>query len=94
MFEEGLVEETAGLVSDGLRDPLRRLRAIGYDEALDLLEGTVDRAAAEERNTKRTVQLARRQRTWFRHQVEAERLDALEPVEALARRIDTPRASL
>jgi tRNA dimethylallyltransferase len=55
---------------------LRALRAVGYDEALDVLAGRLDRAAAEARTNARTRQLAKRQRTWFRHQLRAERIDA------------------
>jgi tRNA dimethylallyltransferase len=71
MFASGLVEETQALVAAGLEAPLRALRAVGYDEALELLAGRLTRAAAEERTSLRTRQLAKRQRTWFRHQVAA-----------------------
>ncbi len=76
MYESGLVEETRGLVAAGQEAPLRALRAVGYDEVLELLAGRSDRRAAEERTNLRTRQLAKRQRTWFRHQIEAVRLDA------------------
>jgi tRNA dimethylallyltransferase len=76
MFDHGLPEETAGLLGRGLERALRRLRAVGYDEAMDLLQGRIDRATAEARTGLRTRQLAKRQRTWFRHQVDAVRLDA------------------
>jgi len=74
MFETGLIEETRALLAAGHREPLEALHAIGYDEAMAVLAGTLDRAAAEERTSQRTRQLAKRQRTWFRHQVEAARL--------------------
>ena len=76
MFEHGLIEETRKLFAAGLEEPLRALRAVGYDEALDLLAGRITRADAEARTSLRTRQLAKRQRTWFRHQYEAVRLDA------------------
>ena len=76
MFDQGLAEETRGLLAAGLGDALRALRAIGYEEADALLAGALDRAAAERRVNERTAQLAKRQRTWFRHQIEAVRLDA------------------
>jgi tRNA dimethylallyltransferase len=75
MFANGLVEETAGLVERGLRPALCALRAVGYDEALELLEGRLGYAAAAARTSQRTRQLAKRQRTWFRHQVQAVRLE-------------------
>jgi tRNA dimethylallyltransferase len=75
MFDGGLVEETLALVDAGRGDALRALRAIGYDETLALLAGTLDRREAEARTSQRTRQLAKRQRTWFRHQIEAVRVD-------------------
>ncbi len=76
MFEHGLVEETRDLLAQGLGGPLRRLRAVGYDEAADLLEGRIDRAEAVSRASLRTAQLAKRQRTWFRHQPDPRRIEA------------------
>jgi tRNA dimethylallyltransferase len=76
MFDHGLVEETAALLAAGHGDALHALRAVGYDEAMALLDGDMTRAAAEERTNLRTRQLAKRQRTWFRHRVEATPLDA------------------
>ncbi len=76
MFDGGLVEEAAALVANGLGPALRALRAVGYDEALELLQGTLDRAEAERRTNLRTYRLAKRQRTWFRHQLRAERVAA------------------
>lgn len=69
MFESGLIEETRALVGAGRRAALQALRAIGYDEAMAELEGEIDRAEAERRTSLRTRQLAKRQRTWFRHQL-------------------------
>ena len=86
MFDHGLVEETIALLEGGAAEPLRALRAIGYDEAIDVIEGGLDRAEAEARVNRRTAQLAKRQRTWFRHQGGGVALDAtrLDP-EALVR---------
>jgi tRNA dimethylallyltransferase len=75
MFDAGLAEETRGLVEAGKEAALRALRAVGYDEALELNAGTLARDAAEARTTRRTRQLAKRQRTWFRHQLDALRVD-------------------
>jgi tRNA dimethylallyltransferase len=75
MFEHGLIEETRALSERGLEPKLRKLRAVGYDEALDLLAGRITREEAESRTRLRTRQLAKRQRTWFRHQIEARILD-------------------
>jgi tRNA dimethylallyltransferase len=78
MLQAGLIEETGALVAAGLEAPLRALRAVGYDEALELLAGRLDPAGAATVIDRRTRQLAKRQRTWFRHQVEAVRLDGTE----------------
>ena len=83
MFAHGLVAEVHRLLAAGRAPALRRLRAVGYDEALDLLTGAVTRAEAEERTTQRTRQLARRQRTWFRHQIAADVVECADaPLEA------------
>jgi tRNA dimethylallyltransferase len=90
MFDHGLVDETAALVAVGRGESLRDLRAIGYDEALALIEGRATRAVAEDRVNLRTAQLAKRQRTWFRHQVHAVRLEAaLEPGTLRERALET-----
>ena len=79
MFDQGLEEETRALVDGGHAQALRALHAVGYDEALARIEGRIDRAEAEAETNRRTRQLARRQRTWFRHQIEAVRIDAMLP---------------
>jgi tRNA dimethylallyltransferase len=88
MFSAGLVEETHGLIDRGHGAALERLRAIGYDEAMALLRGDIDRAGAEARTSLRTLQLAKRQRTWFRHQIDAVCVDGGESaMESLRRAI-------
>ena len=87
MFEAGLVEETRALLAAQKSEPLQALHAVGYDEALGLIEGRWDRGEAERRTNLRTRQLAKRQRTWFRHQVTALRLEARDSHQALARQI-------
>jgi len=75
MWRDGLLEETRALVAAGREEPLRRLSAIGYDEALDVLAGRLAPEAALQAISLRTAQLAKRQRTWFRHQLTATTLD-------------------
>jgi len=75
MFGAGLIEETERVRQSGGAEALRKLRAVGYDEALALLEGTLSRPEAEAFTILRTRQLAKRQRTWFRHQSAGVRLD-------------------
>jgi tRNA dimethylallyltransferase len=76
MWRDGLLDETAALVATGKAEPLRRLSAIGYDEALEVLAGQLDADAAKQAISLRTGQLAKRQRTWFRHQLSSTAIDA------------------
>ncbi len=76
MFSHGLVEETHALLAAGHGPALRALRPVGYDAAIAHLEGRLDREGAELRTNQRTAQLAKRQRTWFRHQARSLHLDA------------------
>ena len=64
-------------------------KAIGYAETLELLDGRLGRADAVERIAARTRQLAKRQETWFRHQLDGTWLEvpANESPEATARRL-------
>lgn len=76
MFAGGLVEETQALLDAGHGTALRALHAIGYDEALGVLADELSMTKAIKETSLRTRQLAKRQRTWFRHQTDAVRLDA------------------
>ncbi len=78
MFEQGLIEEVRGLVQRGSSEALRRMRPIGYRQALDALEGRLSLSAAITDTALRTRQLAKRQRTWFRHQEAVEWIAAAE----------------
>jgi len=79
MFAHGLIEETEALLERGAGEPLAQLQAIGYDEARAVIEGSLSRDEARASVNLRTAQLAKRQRTWFRHQVEAVRVAATDP---------------
>lgn len=68
MYAQGLLEETQALRD---RYPVwspTAQQAIGYAEALAVLDGTMTLAQAKERTVIRTRQLARRQETYLRHQ--------------------------
>lgn len=84
MFAGGLVEETRALVEAGRGAALRELKAIGYDAVLGMLAGVLTREGAESVTDLRTRQLAKRQRTWFRHQADAARLATRERWEGAA----------
>ena len=66
MFLSGIIEETKYLISQyGLDLPI--LKTIGYCEARDVLNkrSTIDKAI--ELTTTKTIQFAKRQKTWFRN---------------------------
>ncbi|HUZ71092.1 MAG TPA: tRNA (adenosine(37)-N6)-dimethylallyltransferase MiaA [Candidatus Saccharimonadales bacterium] len=67
MFEGGgIQEEVRRMLHRGLDRAVVVRCGIGYSEALDLIEGRVDIAAAVQATMQRTVRYARAQRTWFR----------------------------
>ena len=72
MYRAGLVDEVRRLLSryPGLSATARQ--AIGYAEAMDLIGGRCSEEEAVARTVPRTLQLAKRQRTWFRHQAKVE----------------------
>lgn len=74
MFEQGLLEETRGLLERGVLTGTAA-QAIGYTEASDCLQGNLSREEAVEKTATRTRQYAKRQRTWFRNQMKAEWID-------------------
>ena len=88
MFSEGLVQETRQLVLEGLKDnPVARM-AIGYREALEFLAGERSLDETIGLVKVRTWQFAKRQTTWFRHQLPVTWIEAGadEPCEALGQR--------
>ena len=69
MFRHGLLDEARRLRAQGYHRTLPALTSVGYAEALAHLDGNMTLSEAIERTTIRTRQYARRQRTWFRHQL-------------------------
>lgn len=68
MFESGLIEEAERLLRAGTGPDTTAFQAIGYWEALSVLNGRSSREDAIARTATRTRHLAKRQLTWFRHQ--------------------------
>lgn len=67
MFDTGaLQDEVRRLLDQGLDAPTIAGCGIGYQEALDNLEGRLDVNAAKDATVRRTLRYARAQRTWFR----------------------------
>lgn len=71
MLAHGLVDEVRGLLARGYAPHLRPLRAIGYRQALGVLEGRCGLDDARRDMVLETMRYAKRQRTWFRHQARA-----------------------
>ena len=66
MYKKGLVEETKSLINKYGND-LQLLKTIGYGEARSIINGKINYEEALEITIKRTCQLAKRQKTWFRN---------------------------
>jgi tRNA dimethylallyltransferase len=75
MFAAGLVAETRGLLAQGLAHNRTAMQAIGYRQVVEHLRGqrTLDDTVALVKH--KTRQFARRQMTWFRHQLAVEWVD-------------------
>ena len=76
MFEQGLIDETRGLVDAGLVRDSTAGRAIGYAQVLALLDGELTEAAAVEQTITGTRRYVRRQRSWFNRDPRTVWLDA------------------
>jgi tRNA dimethylallyltransferase len=91
MLAAGLVEEVESLRARfALHGALPSMRAVGYRQAWETLEGTAPASTLEARGIAATRQLAKRQLTWLRAMREVERLDCLRPdlVAEVAGRVD------
>ena len=66
MFEFGIIEETKKIINQyGSNLPL--LETIGYREAKDVIKENLKIEKAIELTTTKTIQFAKRQKTWFRN---------------------------
>lgn len=66
MLAQGLLEETAGLLSSGVPDTATALQAIGYKELVPVVRGTAELQEAAETLRRSSRRYAKRQLTWFR----------------------------
>jgi len=67
MLNQGLIEEVKTLKERGdLHEDLPAMRAVGYRQVWDYLEGKLDYTEMKERGVIATRQLAKRQFTWLR----------------------------
>ena len=78
MLDEGFVEEVVALRSRGdLHSNLPSIRAVGYRQVWDYLDGKLTRDEMQERGIIATRQLAKRQFTWLRSWEDLHWLDSL-----------------
>lgn len=73
MLREGLVEEVRRLREEGIEENPSAASAIGYRETLAMLRGETPERELAARIALNTWKLVRKQRTWFRTQLPAER---------------------
>jgi len=80
MIEAGLLAELEGLrARHALHAALPSMRAVGYRQAWETLEGVEPRDTLAARGIAATRQLAKRQLTWLRSMERLERYDCLRP---------------
>ncbi len=79
MMDQGLVEEVRALIPQGLKEARTASRAIGYRQALGVIEGELTEAEAIDSTVTATRQFARRQETWFSADPRVEWFDPAEP---------------
>lgn len=85
MLEAGLVDEVKGLRKRyRLAAGMPSMRAVGYRQVWQFLDGEIGRAQMRERATAATRQLAKRQLTWLRSFRNLLQLDAGGPKDAAA----------
>ncbi len=66
MWEAGLQQETEMLLGRGLRDGVTAARAIGYRQAVAVVDGALSEDTARADTAAATCRYARRQESWFR----------------------------
>jgi tRNA dimethylallyltransferase len=71
ILEGGIIEEIAGLISQGVSPDSKPFESIGYKEALRFLRGELTREQALELLRRNTRRYAKRQLTWFRSESDA-----------------------
>jgi len=91
MMARGLIEEVAAVLSEGHPPRAPGLDTIGVREAVEYLHGHRSRDSVAEAITVSTRRYAKRQETWFRHQLHGPvmALDGSRPAEAVAEDIVT-----
>jgi len=89
MLRRGLIEEVAAVLSEGHPPDAPGLDGVGVREAVDYLHGRRTRESVADAIVVSTRQYAKRQETWFRHQLRGPvlTLDATKPADEVAEEI-------
>jgi tRNA dimethylallyltransferase len=89
MIEQGLVEETRQLMPKGLMENRTATQAIGYRQVIQYLQGKTDWETTLGSIKQQTRHFAKRQLTWFRHQIPLQwiNISEAEGLQVVSRRI-------
>lgn len=80
MIDQGLLREVEGLYNSNLRNT-QSIKAIGYKEIYDFLDGKVSKVEAVENIKRNSRNYAKRQLTYFRNKLNVHWFDSLEDQE-------------
>lgn len=83
MYSGGILEEAERALDHGLTPDAPGLRTIGYRDAVEVVQATMSRGAAEARTILDTRRYAKRQRNWFNHEPDVRWLPAGSSAEAV-----------
>ncbi|RUM92564.1 MAG: tRNA (adenosine(37)-N6)-dimethylallyltransferase MiaA [Thiothrix sp.] len=76
MLTEGFIEEVEGFYArKELNENLPAMRSVGYRQVWQYLDGKMEKAQLHEKGVAATRQLAKRQITWLRSEVDTSQLD-------------------
>lgn len=78
MLRAGLLEEVRGLVADGWKD-WPPLQSVGYKECMQVLSGELPEAKLFDTICEKTLQLSKKQRTWFKRETNTVWLSGADP---------------
>eukprot|EP00998_Keelungia_sp_KM082_P003444 NODE_14287_length_423_cov_1.246622_g14264_i0.p1 GENE.NODE_14287_length_423_cov_1.246622_g14264_i0~~NODE_14287_length_423_cov_1.246622_g14264_i0.p1 ORF type:complete len:135 (+),score=20.91 NODE_14287_length_423_cov_1.246622_g14264_i0:28-405(+) len=84
MLEQGAIDEVRDLIALGLPDTAPVMKAVGVRELGAYLAGEIDLATAREKSQRETRRYAKRQLTWFRHQMSDKEIIDAQYSESLA----------
>lgn len=84
MIEQGAIEEVHGLLAENPPETAPVMKAVGVREIAAYLAGEIDLEAAKEKSQRETRRYAKRQLTWFRHQMSDKEIIDTQYSESLA----------